>query len=513
MSLDPRTPVLVGCGQVTNHPDGAALLPGGVDPPGPSAEPLELMVTAVRAAAADCGGDGAGDRLLAQTGSVRVVRPLSWHYADAATPLAERLGIAPRELAQSGIGGNSPQMIASASARAIAAGTVDVVVVAGAECLGSRVAHRRANGGAEPPWTVQPPTTPAPVALGTDRAPVTDEELRAGLLQPVHVYPLFEQAIRAAAGRTPGEHARVVGGLWERFAAVAAGNPLAWDRSAPTAAEITAPGPGNRMIALPYTRRMVAYDRVDQGAALVMCSVERARAAGIPEDRWVFPVAGADANDHWFLTERHDLGRSPAIAAAGRGALGLAGKTADDVAHVDLYSCFPCAVELGAQALGLGLDEPDRPLTVTGGLTFFGGPINEYALHGIAQMARELRRDPGSLGLVTALGWYATKHAVGLWSTSPPGAGFRWADVQDEVDALPRRAGAADHTGSVTVETYTVTCDREGRPERAICALLTADGRRTWGTSADPATVAELVEGDGLGREAGVDAERRVALR
>ena len=512
MRLDPRTPVLVGAGQVTNRPGVASPFPPGVDPPGPGAEPLELMVAAVRAAAADCEGAGAGDRLLTQTASLRVIRPLSWHYTDAATPLARRLGIEPGELAQSAIGGNSPQMVASASARAIAAGELDVVVITGAECMGSRMAYRRAHDGAEPPWSVQPSTTPAPVPLGTDRAPITDEEGRTGLVQPIHVYPLFEQAIRSAAGRSPKEHAEIVGALWARFSAVAAGNPWAWDRHQWSAEELVTPAPDNRMIATPYTKRMVAYDRVDQGAALLMCSVERAQAAGVPQDRWVFPVAGADAHDHWFITGRDDLGRSPAIAAAGRAVLGFGGGTVDDVAHVDLYSCFPCAVQMGAEALGLGIDDPSRPLTVTGGLSFFGGPINDYATHAIAQMAHELRHDPGSLGLVTALGWYATKHAVGLWSTSPPAGGFRWADVQDEVDALPRRQSAEDHVGDVTVETYTVICDRDGLPERAICALLTADGQRTWGTSTDPGTVSDLADTDGLGRRATVDGNRHVAL-
>jgi len=470
------------------------------------------MAVAVRAALADCGPD-AGRRLARDLGSLRVVRPLSWTYIDAATPLADRLGLSPRELAQSAIGGNSPQTIASATARAIGAGELDVAIVAGAECMASRTAHRREHGGAEPPWTVQDPATPPPRALAQDRTPVTDEELQAGLLQPIHVYPLFEQAIRAAAGRTPAEHLAALGALWSRFAAVAATNPWAWDRRGWSADELVTIGPDNRMLASPYPKRLVAYDRVDQAAAFVLCSVAAAQAAGVPEEQWVFPLAGADAHDHWFVTDRYDLGRSPAIAAAGAAALGHAGLGIDDVAHVDLYSCFPCAVEMGAEALGLGLDEPDRPLTVTGGLTFFGGPINDYASHAIVQMAWTLRRDPGSVGLVTALGWYATKHAVGLWSTRPPAGGFSWSDVQAEVDALPCRKRAEGYVGDAEVESYTVVHDRDGQPQRGICALRTPDQRRTWASTTDPATVRELVEQDPLGRRAGVDEDRHLHLR
>lgn len=520
MPIDPRTPVLVGSGQVVNRPPWAGSGDDAAPPPSAApgaaepldlafAEPLELMVHAARRAAADSGPGG--EALLARADSVRVVRPLSWRYANPAALLAERLGATPRELAMGTIGGNTPVSIAAASAAAIAAGELDVVLLAGAECLGSRQAHRRSPGG-EPPWTSQAPGTPAPVVLGTDREPLTPDELAAGLGLPIHVYPLFEVARRAAAGRSPEAHRQLVTGLWARFAAVAAANPWAWDHRRWTADEIGEPRPGNRMLATPYTKLQVANDRVDQGAAVLLCSVAAARAAGVPEDRWVFPWAAAEGNDHWHLTDRWDLGRSPAIAAAGARLAAETGAGIDDVAHVDLYSCFPSAVQMAAEALGLGTDEPDRPLTVTGGLTFFGGPINDYALHGLAHMALVLRADPGSVGLVSGLGWYCTKHSLGLWSTRPPGGGFRHASVQAEVDATPSRQGAAGHTGPVTVETYTVVHDREGAPERAVAAALTADGRRTWATSTDRATVAELLDGECAGRPATVDDKRVLHL-
>lgn len=232
----------------------------------------------------------------------------------------------------------------------------------------------------------------------------------------------------------------------------------------------------------------------------------------MPEDRWVFPWSAAEAHDHWHLTHRWDLGRSPAIAACGNRLTADTGTDMGDIAHVDLYSCFPSAVQMGAEALGLGTDEPDRPLTVTGGLSFFGGPINDYALHGLAQMALVLRADPGSVGLVSGIGWYCTKHSVAMWSTRPPTAAFRHTSVQAEVDALPSRGGAPDHVGVVTVETYTVVHDRDGAPERAVAAVLTSDGRRTWATTVDVATMAELLDGECAGRVATVDAERTLHL-
>jgi len=506
MALDPRTPVLVGVGQVTERPDESR-------PVTQRAEPVDLMADALLAASADCAGGGAGDRLLARARSLRIMVPLSWRYVNPALLVAGRLGLAPAELALTVIGGNSPQTVVSLTARAIAAGEMDVALLAGADCIYTRRAARRDPDRPILPWTTQPPDTPEPVLLGTDRAPVTEVELAHGLDRPVTVYPLFENALRAAAGEGITEHQTRVSEMWARFSDVAATNPYAWSPRARTALELRTVGPANRMVCFPYPKLFNANDRVDQGAALILCSVEAARAAGVPEDRWVFPLSGADAHDHWFLSHRHDLHSSPAIRLAGAAALRGAGVGIDEIAHIDLYSCFPCAVQIAAHELGLSIDDPDRPLTVTGGLGFAGGPGNNYVSHSIATLADRLRADPGSLGLVTGLGWYVTKHAVGVWSTRPPQAGFAYDSPQDEVDGLPQRAPASAFAGDATVETYTVIHGRDGEPERAIVSLLTTEGDRAWATLADTDALGSLETGEGCGRRVRVGADGRADLR
>jgi acetyl-CoA C-acetyltransferase len=490
--VDPRTPVLVGVGQVTARPDGAV-------PFEQRAEPVELMVRALRAAADDC-GPSAGRRLLERAQSIRVMLPLSWGYANPGLLAANKLGIEPQEQALSVIGGNNPQTVASATAGSIARGDLDVVLIAGAECIYSRIAARSAPEQPRFTWTVQPHDTPAPVALGVDRSPLTDAEGAAGLGAPVHVYPLFENALRAAAGNSIDGHQERIAQLWSNFSHVAAANRHAWSNRAYSAEELRTVDADNRMVAFPYPKRLNANDRVDQGAALIMCSAETAQAVGERSDRWVFPLSGTDATDHWFLSERAALSSSPAIAIAGHRALALAGVGTDDVSHIDLYSCFPCAVEMAAEALGLAIDDPDRPLTVTGGLAFFGGPGNNYVTHSIATMAERLRADPGALGLITGVGWYATKHAVGVWSSAPGRGGFRYDSPQGEVDATPVRSPANGTKGPVTIETYTVIYSREGSIERAIFALLTDDGRRCWGSSAETDALDALTTQEGCGR-------------
>jgi acetyl-CoA C-acetyltransferase len=258
------------------------------------------------------------------------------------------------------------------------------------------------------------------------------------------------------------------------------------------------------MIGFPYPKLMNSNIQVDQAAAVIVCSVEAATALGIPSDQWVFLHAGADAHDHWFVTDRWSIGRSPAIGACGKTAFGLAGKGVDDVAHVDLYSCFPSAVEVAGIELGIDVFDPSRPPTVTGGLCFGGGPGNNYVTHSIAAMVERLRANPGDLGVVTANGWYLTKHSIGLYSTEPPTGGFKWESAQGIVDASPKREAAEVWEGPVTVEAWTVLHERDGSPQLGIVGGLLEDGRRTWANTSDADLLQVLVTQEVEGRAATV---------
>jgi acetyl-CoA C-acetyltransferase len=473
--LDPRTPVLVGVGQVTLRPSDRH----EGDPP---VEPLDLMERAARAAIDDAGGSTA--RLVSSIGSIRVVRSLQWNVPDPGSLVADRLGASPTQSVLSAVGGNTPQALMADTATAIAAGRLDAAIVVGAECGYARATARRA--GEWLTWTEQDAETPPAIPFGSDRAPATELESARGLMIPVHVYPLIENAIRMSAGWTLSEHRERIGSLWSRFSQVAATNPYAWSPTALSAEEIVLPGPKNRMIGFPYPKLCTANIQVDQGAAYLCCAAATAEAAGVPKDRWVFPLSSAEANDHWFLSERAELARSPAIRLAGASALGHAGVGIDDLAFVDLYSCFPCVVQIAARELGLAIDGDVSRLTLTGGLTFGGGPGNNYTTHGIASLATALRERPGSVGVATGLGWFATKHAVGVYATEPPSDGFVSENVQSSVDALEQWTADEAFAGACEVESFTVLYDRDGAPERGIVACRIGPGRRTWANVTDP---------------------------
>jgi acetyl-CoA C-acetyltransferase len=481
--VDDRTPVVVGVGQLLareDHPDR-------------SKEPAALMAEALELAAADA---GAGRRVLDAATGLWTVATISWRYENPAAAVAELLAVEPRHLATSSVGGDGPQILADRAARAVAAGHHDLVLITGAEATRSRRVAKRLD--ARLSWTGPWPGRPDGVTVDAD--PVHPEERVIGLNQPVHYYPLFENALRGSIGRTIGDHQAALGALWARFAAVSRDNPYAWRPLAVEGPEIVTPADGNRMVSFPYTKLMTANPDVNMAAAFIICSVTTARSLGVPADRWVFPLAGVDSHEHWFVSERQNLHESPAIKANARMAFSLAGVGIDDIAHVDLYSCFPSAVEVAAQALGFPLDDPNRPPTQTGGLTFAGGPGNNYSSHALAALAGRLREDAGSIGLLTANGWFLTKHALGLYSTTPPRKGYRGLSTQEDVDRQPRRAVARDHSGSVALETYTVVHGPDGLPDTALVAGLSEDGRRVWASSTDLALIAILERGEMQGQ-------------
>jgi acetyl-CoA C-acetyltransferase len=264
------------------------------------------------------------------------------------------------------------------------------------------------------------------------------------------------------------------------------------------------------MIGFPYTKLLNSNNNVNQAAALVLCSLGKAQSLGIADDRIVFPRAASEATDTPYVSNRGDLASSPAIRAAREALCEAAGIGMDDVSHVDIYSCFPSAVQVSAGELGVGLD---RPLTVTGGMTFAGGPWNNYVTHSIATMIDVLRRDPGSLGLCTANGGLLTKHALGVYSTRPSPEGFRVVRPEVPGGVAVRPVEGSQAAGPAVIEAYTVMHDQGGEPETAIVTALLPSGSRTWRTSRRSDIVAAMVREEFCGRPIALipDGEFRVA--
>lgn len=527
--VDPRTPVLVGCGQITDTASA----------PSSQRSPSAFVAQAAHLAIADAFGardrvtawsadgssaapqatlaaiDARAAALAARLESIAVMRFFSESSPRFVQPfgrsrnpprsVAGRLGAnAVREFLYTEVGGNMPQYLINRQAQRIAQGELDAALIAGGELLRSAQVARRQ--GLELDWHEEPGGEPA--AIGDTRLGWSDEEARHGLNAAIWFYPLIENAIRAGRASTPDAHLRSMARLFARFAQVARDNPLATRREgfdADTLARIDA---ANRYIAWPYPRLMNANAIVDQAAAVAILSTALADELGIAHDRRVYLHGCADAADTWVVSERTRLDRSPAIRGCASTALAMAGIGLDEVALFDLYSCFPSAVEVACLEIGLAEDDP-RGLTVTGGLPYFGGPGNNYVTHSIAQMIDALRARPGAFGMVTGNGSYLTKHSAGIYSTRAPRGRFRREDpsaLQAAIDAQPTVRVQTRPSGAAAVETYTVAFDGE-RPVRGTVFGRLPDGARfVANVPQDPALLAQMVERDQLGRTGTVQA-------
>lgn len=481
MSIPKLEPVLVGIAQLEQR---------DADPvAGRGKEPLDLMIEAVEEAARDAGAPA----LLTTADAVRVTRGM-WPYENPAKAVAEAVGCPQAETGVSMWGGDAVQLVLTESALEIQSGARQIVILVGAECGRTQAKARRT--GIDLHWREAPGVPDR--TFGQELKMRTRAEAVRGVSQPIQMYPIFENAIRHARGETLHGHIRRVSELWAGFSRVAADNPHAWIREAATAEEIRTASDFNRPVSFPYPKLMNSNSNVDQAAALILCSTAVARRLGIPEDKWVYPWAATAAHDTYAVSNRDNLHTSPGIRIAGGRALELADRHVEEIAHVDLYSCFPSAVQVAAAELGFG---EERPLTVTGGLTFGGGPLNNYVMHAIARMAEVLRDSPGDVGLVSSNGGFITKHAFGIYSTAPPAKPFRYEVPQDRVDAMPTREAVSAFDGPVEIESYTVMYGSNG-PSAALAACLLDDGGRAWGNTDDPEVMQAMVNEEFCGRPA-----------
>jgi acetyl-CoA C-acetyltransferase len=475
VTLDARTPVLAGAGLAQQQ----------IDDPDVALEAVDLMAVACeRAAPAP---------LLKAAQAILVPRG-TWRYRDPGRLLAARFGADARTLvAEFGI---LQQTLVTRACSAIARGDLDVALVVGGEAK-----HRdlRAQiAGAPARETEQNDATPDAV-LAPEGEIIARPEIDAGLTIPAAQYAVIESAWRAAHGQSPDEHARDLAAFWSGFSVVAERNVHAWRREPVSAAFLEVPSRENPMYASPYTRWHCSQWNVDQAVALVLCSPAAAERYGVSRDSWVFPVAAVESNAMIPLSARAQMHRAPAARAGAEELRALTATDVRDVDDVELYSCFPSAVRVQADEIGL---TDGRALTVTGGMTFAGGPLNNANLQALATLAALLRGNPNRSALISCISGMITKQGMALWSATPPPDGFRAADVSDAARAATAVAFVTSEAdGPARVDGYTVLHARDGTPERAIAVATTPAGERCVAASSDAAVVAALATDDWVGRD------------
>jgi acetyl-CoA C-acetyltransferase len=474
---DKHIPVIVGVGEITDRPKEIA----------EGLEPLALLEEALTRAEQDSGA-----KLLSEIQSLDIVNFLSWRYQNPARQLSDRLGIRPAHAYYGPVGGESPIRYLHEAAQRIARGECSVAAVCGAEAQST--ATKAARAGLTLPWTPFAHEVEEPKRGAAFQKPMA---VKLGVFTPVTVYPFYEAATSAHWGQTPREAMAESGELWSTYSRVAAQNPHAWMKRHFTPDEITTPTPDNRLIAWPYPKLMVANPTVNMGAAILITSLAKARAAGIPEHQLVYFCGGASAEEPRDYLLRDSFFESHAQTAVLKAATDLAGGDGKVFDAIELYSCFPCVPKMARRILCLG---PDMQPTVTGGLTFFGAPLNTYMTHAACAMVRKLR-DGTKLGLLYGQGGFVTKHHALVLSRRPPRQQLSQdTNVQTETDrhrdAVPEFVLEANGKGAV--ESFTVIYDQIGKAEHGVVMLRTSDNSRALARvpAHDRATLAHLLNVD-----------------
>ena len=455
------TPVIAAVGEFVDRPPSPEL----------ALEPVMLMAAALRACETDVGA-----KLLDQVGLISLIGLVSWPYRDPVRQLSKELGIAPAEQVNASMGGETPIRLAHEAAARIVKGEDIVAAIVGGEAVNA-VNHAK-KAGAKLPWT-PPASREDAVKFPSSRFAMSPVAKQLGVMDPAQIYPFYEVATQAAWSQTPAQASRESAELWARYAAVAATNPSAWIRTAPGADAIGTVTPDNRLINWPYPKLMVANPSVNQSAAVIVMSLARARKLGIAEDKLVHIWGGAKAVEPEDYLQRDRYDHSTAQTAVLDKAVEIAGGDARIFKHLELYSCFPVVPKMALRTLKL--DPAKTAPTVAGGLTFFGGPLNNYMSHAIAAMVHVLRASPGELGLLYGQGGYVNKHHTMVVSTKPAPQQMP-ADYSAQAIADAARGPTPPlfdaYTGPAKLETYTVTYARDGDPIEGIIIARTPDGSR-----------------------------------
>jgi acetyl-CoA C-acetyltransferase len=479
MELDPRTPVLVGAGLVTQREED----PQAAD------EALALMIRATHAAGLDAG------TLALLSGIERAYVPIGrWQYRNPGRLVATAVG-SPTATSVSALAGVSQQTILSAAATAIASGEITTALVVGGEA-GHRLQRAHATGLVLVD-TVS--TDLADVVMKPHDPMLPDYEQATGLgSMPVGYYAILESAWRHAAGVGTDRRRDDIATRYHRFSKIAAANPHGWDDDVVAADTIR----NERMLAFPYTTHHVSNWSVDQASALLICSVSEAQRLGIHRSKWVFPHVFTEANHMVNITARGDLHRCVGAEMAAHATLEAAGCTAADLDFVELYSCFPVAVDVFAAALGIA---DHAGMSFTGGMPFAGGPFNNFVLHATAQLAHQLRTTPGGRGLITTVSGVLTKQGVAIWGTDPSPTGYTSIDVTPATAAATEeRTVDPQYRGRATIAGYTRLHRRGGAPPRGVAVLDLPNGQRSIASTDDDSTLAAMEREELCGRSVNV---------
>ncbi len=436
--------VVVGVGQCVQREFTAEKL----------ASVIDLAVNASSAAITDANVGVAAENWIDSLAWIRTfadsVPQFKTEFGSAINPpraLAKKLGLKPRVAIHSQVGGNSPQGIINELSHRLADGEIKASLVVGGEAIGNEIFAIK--NGLKPDWSDSTDGNCESKGLGLEGI-FHQTELAHGLMGSAPFsYSLVESALANHLSQTPSQHAQHMANLMAPLVDVARTNPFAMFSDLPSSADLAK---RDSLLTSSYHKWLCAREKVNQSAAVVLTTEKYAKELGIPAEQCVYLHRAIDVAD-LPLIQRETFHHSAALQLASD-LLFDGWDSAKRIAHLDIYSCFPCALELAANALKAHV-ESGAPLSLTGGLPYFGGPGNNYSLHGIAELVSALRKDRWSYGLISANGGVLSKQSMAIYSSEPPEEGWLESAYRGSHKIAPAGIEIVENfEGSVVIETY-----------------------------------------------------------
>ncbi len=482
-----KTPIIVGISQLKQNKDE----------PNPNT-PIELMERASRSALDDAGPE----KLWSLVDTLYMTNTAGWSYKNAPARVCELLDIKPARTIFPFIGGSYPQKFINKGAKEITRGDSDVILFTGGE---AEYAIRRADKGLV---SLQLPPQEEPEEYdGGKNLSTSDFENDYNLILPIGLYVFLETVLKEISGRSWDEHNKYIGTILEHYSKVSSKHKNSWTQTPYTREEIITPADDNRYLCYPYTLRMMANRMVDMAAAIVMTSTDTAIKLGIEREKWIYPMGGADIENIYYSTQRPELHTSPAAYYGSRLSLEQAGLSLDKIDIFDIYSCFPSMIQIYLNEIGLNMDDP-RGLTITGGLPYFGAPLNNYSMHAIVTAVEHIREKPSTKAFVAAQGGINTKHSFCIYGNEPSDSIWGERDdsgIQEEIlsKALPEPVKKA--SGNLRIDAYAIHYNRNGNPELGTVTGMLDSGARTLAhIDADPDELEEVKDRSIIGQNVDV---------
>ncbi len=491
MTFEANRPVLIGAAQFSQRDVTLET----------AQNPLDMFVRIAREAAES---SGAGTGFLESIDTIAITGTAGWKAQNPPRLIAEALGAKPRTEWVAYTGGETSLALVNGVAEQITRGETALGFVAGCNNMKSFALAQKSETKLDWPQGGEG----RPDLIGKDGRGSNAFEASVGMVMPINIYPLFENGLRHARGQSLEEHRQAMGALMHPFTQTAAANPHAWFPTERSPEELVTPTPTNRMIFFPYPKYLNAVLVTEQAAGTLIASQEMAERLGVPREKWVYWRGGAvEVEDPWHVSERPSFDQSPALGTCHNTALANAGIALDEIDLIDFYSCFPVAVAMAGEMLGLEPGDP-RGFSLTGGLPYAGGPGSSYSFHSLATAIDRLQKQEAESALVTGNGWYLTKHSASVLSRVPHAEG-RLPSAAPATEATRTRWNAppvvldAKPDGPATVETYTIGHDRDGTPNQGIIIgrLTDTNARFLANTPADSKLLESLEQQELIGTE------------